>query len=83
MRAQKFDFLFLAYLNTPRLCMRQLTLVLLKSDISLNFNKLLFKVTSFECHAHFLHSSRKKVEIPRILGLGDISFFDVERNAGL
>jgi hypothetical protein len=30
-----------------------------------------------------LHYSRKKAEIPRVLGLGDISFFDVERNVGL
>jgi hypothetical protein len=53
---------------------RQLTLVLLKSDISLNFNKLLFKAMSFKCHAHFLHSSRKKAEIPRVLGLGGYFF---------
>jgi hypothetical protein len=28
-------------------------------------------------------SSGKKAEIPRVLGLRDISFFDVERNVGL
>jgi hypothetical protein len=62
---------------------RQLTSVLLKPDISLNLNKSLFRAKSFECRVHFLHSSRKKAEIPRVLGLGDISFLNVERNVGL
>jgi hypothetical protein len=52
---------------------RQLTLVLLKSDILLKFNKLLFKAMSFKCH-DFLHCSRKKPEIPRVLGLGGYFF---------
>jgi hypothetical protein len=60
-----------------------LTLVSLKSAISLNFNKLLFKVVAFKYHAHFLHFGRKKAEVPRVLGLGDISSFDVERNVSL
>jgi hypothetical protein len=53
--------------------MHQLTFVLLKSYISLNFNKLLFKVVSFKCH-DVLHSSIKKAEIPRVLGLGGYFF---------
>jgi hypothetical protein len=62
---------------------RQLTLVSIKSDISLKFNKVLLKAVSYKCYAPFLHSSRKKADIPRVLGLGDISFVDVERNVGL
>jgi hypothetical protein len=51
---------------------RQLTSVLLKSDASLNFNKLLFTAISFKFHAHFLHSSGKMAEIHRVLRLGGI-----------
>jgi hypothetical protein len=48
---------------------RQLTLILLKSFIRINFNKLLFKTISFKCHAHFLHSSGKRAVIPRVTGI--------------
>jgi hypothetical protein len=81
MGAQNFDFLFLAYLNTA-LYSHQLMLILLKSDNWLNFNQLLFKAMSFKCHAHILHSSRKRAETPRVLGLGGY-IFDVEGNVGL
>jgi hypothetical protein len=70
MRAQALDFVFSIF-KYPALLLRQLTLTLLKSDTWLNFNKSLFKVMSFECHARFLHSSRKRAEIPRVLGLGE------------
>jgi hypothetical protein len=49
-------------------------LFLLKSDISLNFNKVLFKAMSFKCHAHFLHSGTKKAGVPKVLGLGEYFF---------
>jgi hypothetical protein len=38
---------------------------------------------SFICHANILHSSRKKkADIPGVLGVGDISLFDVEKIGG-
>jgi hypothetical protein len=48
----------------------------------LKCNKFIFEAMSFKCHAHFLHSSRKMAEIPKVLGLGGY-FIDVERNVGL
>jgi hypothetical protein len=42
MSAKTFDFYVLAYLNVP-LSLRQITLIILKFGICLNFNKSLFK----------------------------------------
>jgi hypothetical protein len=59
MRTQKFYFYFLAYLNTPLLS-TSIDINLLKSDIYLNFNKLLFKAMSFKCHPTLLTLQQKK-----------------------
>jgi hypothetical protein len=55
---------------------------MLKSNISLNINKV-FKAMSFTSHAHVFHSRGKEADNPTVLGQGDISFFEMERNLGL
>jgi len=54
--------------------LRQTTLIVLKSDIWLDFNKLLFTTIFFKCHAHslFLYSTRNRDGIPILCKVGGI-----------
>lgn len=60
--------------------MRQITLVVLKSHIWLNFNKMLFKGTFVKGHVHFFElQQKKKLEFLDFQYEGDIFDYDVER----